>query len=223
MTYEIDSDGFYLLSAEDKAQDKVASFQSLVKQSEYTVARIEKEFAALGAHLVFFSSQPKSLVQFVQKDWKIDVPIISDPTNQLANYLREEYGWKGVQSGGRNDTNTFFRKVHRKIKMYGEGMTQPGVLIVRPKDGKVLYNWGIIPEAMNLGGAKDRPKPEDILQIFKYRLANNQTDADPLPKHLEPKVTTSLDMDPQLLRIEYRIFLAVIVILLIYIVHSIFS
>ncbi len=62
------------------------------------------------------------------------------------------------------------------------GMAQPGVLVVRGgaangtvgMENEVLEKWAIVPSAMNLGGAKDRPELGEIWDNVKAKLEGRE-------------------------------------------------
>ena len=73
----------------------------------------------------------------------------SDPTHVLRNYLAEK-GMIDIRvSGGENATDSALYKVHPKIKLYKNGVAQPGVLCVKP-DATVVYAWAIDPSVVSL-------------------------------------------------------------------------
>ena len=115
------------------------------------------------------------------KDWELNYEVFSDPTHTLRNYLNEKGLIEVKVSGGENSTDSGFYKVHPKIKHYKHGVVQPGVLCVT-SEGQKIYAWAINPALMNLGGATDRPVPEDIWKYVKARLDDSIKKEDPVPK-----------------------------------------
>ena len=52
--------------------------------------------------------------------------------------------------------------------MYEAGYIQPALLFTTKDD--ILYQWAIQPSVMNLGGASDRPVPEEVWESVKAKL-----------------------------------------------------
>ena len=73
--------------------------------------------------------------------------------------------------------------------VYPNGMVQPGV-VIEDSEGKILYQWAIVPSEMNLGGASDRPLVADIVASLEQVLKGqengnsfNKTDMDYLEQN----------------------------------------
>eukprot|EP00658_Telonema_sp_P-2_P047202 TRINITY_DN3576_c0_g1_i4.p2 TRINITY_DN3576_c0_g1~~TRINITY_DN3576_c0_g1_i4.p2 ORF type:complete len:105 (-),score=24.83 TRINITY_DN3576_c0_g1_i4:415-729(-) len=49
---------------------------------------------------------------------------------------------------------------------------QPGCAIY--SDGELVYDWVLVPNEANLGGALDRPRPAEILGYVKAKLAGEE-------------------------------------------------
>ena len=67
----------------------------------------------------------------------------------MRNYLAQEGLITIAVSGGENATDSWFYKMHPKIKYYKNGVAQPAVLCIK-SDGKVLYRWAIVPQLVSL-------------------------------------------------------------------------
>lgn len=63
-------------------------------------------------------------------------------------------------------------------KGYENGMAQPGILVLRGGKGEdvtglggaVLEKWAIVPSAMNIGGASDRPDLEQVWDNVRAKI-----------------------------------------------------
>lgn len=63
-------------------------------------------------------------------------------------------------------------------KGYENGMAQPGILVLRGgkggdvtgQGGAVLEKWAIVPSAMNIGGASDRPDLEQVWDNVRAKI-----------------------------------------------------
>mmetsp|Transcript_14601 Transcript_14601/g.41491 ORF Transcript_14601/g.41491 Transcript_14601/m.41491 type:complete len:141 (+) Transcript_14601:298-720(+) len=60
---------------------------------------------------------------------------------------------------------------------YPDGLLQPGTHVVSRQG--ILFHWHIEPARMNLGGAKDRPVPSQILRVVLQRLEAGSLSPDP--------------------------------------------
>ena len=109
------------------------------------------------------------------KDWELNYEVFSDPTHTLRNHLNEKGLIEVIVSGGENSDDDFYKK------HYKHGVVQPGVLCVT-SEGQKIYAWAVNPTMMNLGGATDRPVPEDIWKYVKGRLDDSIKKEDPVPK-----------------------------------------
>eukprot|EP00731_Ephydatia_muelleri_P031582 Em0023g89a len=105
------------------------------------------------------------------RDWNLKFKCLSDPTHILRNYLAQEDLITIAVSGGENATDSRFYQVHPKIKYYKNGVAQPAVLCVK-SDRKVLYQWAVVPQLTNVGGASDRPVPAEIWSLVQIRLSD---------------------------------------------------
>mmetsp|Transcript_44866 Transcript_44866/g.72059 ORF Transcript_44866/g.72059 Transcript_44866/m.72059 type:complete len:220 (-) Transcript_44866:189-848(-) len=107
-------------------------------------------FVKIGGKVIAFTAQDDELAQKAQKDWKLSFDVFSDPENELAKRFRVAISDK---------------------EGYPNGMAQPALIILTKGGEKELFNWRIQPSVMNLGGAKDRPHPKDVLDLVKARLS----------------------------------------------------
>lgn len=126
------------------------------------LASILPKIKSLGGKTLLITSEIPEYLPGVIKTAGYEGEAISDPENELATYLKDQ-GWLDIAISEK--------------KGYAKGMAQPGVLVVRQKDKmaeemnvEILEKWAIVPSAMNLGGAKDRPDLEQILENVQAKL-----------------------------------------------------
>jgi len=126
------------------------------------LASISPKIESLGGKILIITSESPEYLPEVIKTTGYAGEAISDPNNELATFLKEQ-GWLDVA-------------ISQK-KGYEKGMAQPGVLVIRQKDKmgagvnvEILEKWAIVPSMMNLGGAKDRPDLEQILENVQAKL-----------------------------------------------------
>mmetsp|Transcript_9413 Transcript_9413/g.29046 ORF Transcript_9413/g.29046 Transcript_9413/m.29046 type:complete len:166 (-) Transcript_9413:257-754(-) len=120
---------------------------------------LHPEVQRRGGHMVFLTAQRSEYVRKTRLSWKIpdEIPIWSDPHHRLA----DRFGLAISPKSG-----------------YEHGMIQPGVRVEQP-DGRVLFHWAIDPSTQNLGGASDRPVPQEVMRVVYDRLEHPEKEFDP--------------------------------------------
>lgn len=102
-----------------------------------------------GGKVLIVTAEPAAHLPAARKAAGYVGEAVVDPEHKLATLLRE----KG-----------FLDVAITKKGGYESGVAQPAVLVLKGKgSGEVLEKWAIVPSAMNLGGAKDRP---DLNQMW---------------------------------------------------------
>jgi hypothetical protein len=121
-----------------------------------TLHTLEAPIAATGGKIIAVTAEPVEHLSETRKATGYEGLVIIDETNSLAKELKRR-GLIDVAISER--------------KGYKEGMAQPAILVGRIKgegvaegEREVLEKWAIVPSAMNLGGAKDRP---DLVQVWE--------------------------------------------------------
>ncbi|MEO0602737.1 MAG: redoxin domain-containing protein [Myxococcota bacterium] len=102
-----------------------------------------------GGKLVGVTSQSADAATQAHDDWGLAFDVVSQPSNDLARRFEVAITEKA---------QTPLAEVPGE---YPSGMAQPAVVAL-DRAGKVLYRWAIEPSTMNLGGATDRPLPDEI-------------------------------------------------------------
>ena len=69
--------------------------------------------------------------------------VFSDQSHVLRNYLSEQ-GMVSIRITGGGEHPSTFSKVHPFIKLYPNGVAQPGLVCIKP-DRSVLFSWAIEP------------------------------------------------------------------------------
>mmetsp|Transcript_11439 Transcript_11439/g.13114 ORF Transcript_11439/g.13114 Transcript_11439/m.13114 type:complete len:199 (-) Transcript_11439:829-1425(-) len=101
--------------------------------------------------------------------WEFDV--YGDPSNAFVKKLREMDLVHPVISGSNGDEAYKKAKHPLTDHQYPNGMVQPAILILQGSTDKVLFSWNIDPNAMNMGGASDRPEVEELWDATKKKMA----------------------------------------------------
>jgi hypothetical protein len=125
-----------------------------------TLHNLEAPIAAAGGKIIAVTSEPIEHLSSTRKATGYEGLVIIDETNSLAKELKR----RGLVDVAISEK-----------KGYKEGMAQPAVLVGRLRQMKggdgmmteereVLEKWAIVPSAMNMGGAKDRP---DLVQVWE--------------------------------------------------------
>lgn len=104
---------------------------------------------AAGGKLVGVTSQSTAAAAEAQQAWGLHYEVVSEPSNALAGEFDVAITEKA---------QTPLAEVPGE---YEHGMAQPAVVAL-DSAGKVLYRWAIEPSTMNLGGATDRPLPDEV-------------------------------------------------------------
>jgi peroxiredoxin len=116
------------------------------------------EIRHAGGDLVAITSQSDIPAQQAHHEWGLKYNVVSEPQNILAQRFHIAITPK-AQTPLAQDANE-----------YPKGMAQPAVLAL-DKHGKVLFQWVIAPDEMNLGGASDRPLPMAIWKVIHAALS----------------------------------------------------
>uniref|UniRef100_A0A7S3PIG4 Uncharacterized protein n=1 Tax=Aplanochytrium stocchinoi TaxID=215587 RepID=A0A7S3PIG4_9STRA len=97
--------------------------------------------------------------------------MLGDPRNKLVKYFKKSRLLDVIITGPEGDegyTNALYTK-YAKFRGNMHGLAQPGVLVIS-SDLKIMFKWRIDPSIMNVGGAYDRPKIEEIWSAMKLKL-----------------------------------------------------
>jgi hypothetical protein len=123
-----------------------------------TLHSLEAPIAAAGGKIIVVTAEPLEHLSETRKASGYEGLVIIDEANSLAKELKR----RGLIDVAISEK-----------KGYKEGMAQPAILVgrqIRGGDGmmteerEVLEKWAIVPSAMNMGGAKDRP---DLIQVWE--------------------------------------------------------
>lgn len=123
-----------------------------------------------GGHIVAISSEKEEAAAAAKEEWKLSsFDVRSNPENTLPAHLNEQKYFKPklVVTTSKLDPHTL---------LYSHGFVQPGVLFLS-KEGEVLFQWAIQPGIMNLGGATDRPSPDQIWAKVQAKMRGEEVDA----------------------------------------------
>lgn len=104
---------------------------------------------AVGGAMVGVTSQSAEAAARTHRAWSLRYPLSSEPENTLAQRF-------GVAITPKEQT-----PLSEHPTEYPHGMSQPAVIALNAA-GDVLYRWAIDPSTMNLGGATDRPLPDEV-------------------------------------------------------------
>lgn len=134
------------------------------------------EFKEKRVALYGVSAEPQRKVDKATRDWHLDYQVFSDQSHVLRNYLSEQ-GMVSIQITGGGEHPSTFSKVHPFIKLYPNGVAQPGLVCIKP-DRSVLFSWAIEPSLSNLGGGTNRPVPREIWGSVQAKLADPTASSD---------------------------------------------
>jgi hypothetical protein len=117
---------------------------------------LSPSITTLGGKTLIVTSESASFLPETRQITGYSGDAIVDTQNTLVGFLKEKYELETAVS---------------EKKGYVNGMAQPAILVLRggkgegamADEGAVLEKWAIVPSAMNLGGASDRP---DLGQIW---------------------------------------------------------
>ncbi|KAI6754918.1 hypothetical protein HG530_012670 [Fusarium avenaceum] len=120
-----------------------------------TLQGLSPSISSLGGKTLIITSEPASFLPEMRKLTGYSGDVIVDTKNILVELVKENYGLEIAVT---------------ERKGYENGMAQPGILILRGGKGEdvtgqggvVLEKWAIVPSAMNIGGASDRPDLEQV-------------------------------------------------------------
>eukprot|EP00468_Gymnochlora_sp_CCMP2014_P001212 CAMPEP_0167740404 /NCGR_PEP_ID=MMETSP0110_2-20121227/258_1 /TAXON_ID=629695 /ORGANISM="Gymnochlora sp., Strain CCMP2014" /LENGTH=465 /DNA_ID=CAMNT_0007624293 /DNA_START=20 /DNA_END=1417 /DNA_ORIENTATION=- len=116
-------------------------------------------FRKLGGEVIAVTSESSKLAEKAHADWGLNFTTISDPSNTLAKKF-------GVYITPKDKT-----PLRDSETEYPTGMAQPALIVLGDSGKTQLFNWRIQPSKMNLGGAKDRPLPADVLVLVRARIS----------------------------------------------------
>merc|ERR1712188_172902 len=107
------------------------------------------------------SAQGRKTASKVQKMWRLNFTLMSNPNHSLVNYLKA--------SGVLKVEVCKNPMMNPNVVRYRHGMIQPGMLIIT-RAGEVIYSWSAKAGVTNLFGTTDRPVPKDIWYSHKSKL-----------------------------------------------------
>ncbi|TVY75612.1 hypothetical protein LSUE1_G007193 [Lachnellula suecica] len=122
------------------------------------LSTLEKSITAAAGNTVIITAEPAIHLAETRSKTGYNGDAIVDETHVIRNHIKEK-NWLDVAISDR--------------KGYEHGLAQPAILVLR-KDGTVLEKWAIVPSAMNLGGAKDRPDLVQVWENVQARLQGKQ-------------------------------------------------
>ncbi|KAI9715469.1 MAG: hypothetical protein M1812_005945 [Candelaria pacifica] len=132
--------------------------------------------AKAGGKVLIVTAEPASHMPATREAAGYVGEAIVDPEHRLAKLLKEQ---------------KLLDVAISKKGGYEQGVAQPAILIQRGKEGdkgEVLFDWAIVPSAMNLGGAKDRPDLNQVWDNVQAKLQGKQ------PVHTTYALTSLLGM-----------------------------
>lgn len=115
------------------------------------------DLRAAGGELIGVTAQSEVGSEAARKDWDLNFPVISDPSNAIANRF-------SIAITPKEQT-----ALAKSPDEYPNGMSQAGVVIL-DQSGKTLVHWAINPSKMNSNGAIDRPLPPDLWAALQSAL-----------------------------------------------------
>ncbi|MFK7898870.1 MAG: hypothetical protein AB8G23_23775 [Myxococcota bacterium] len=136
---------------------------------------VADQIRAAGGELYGVTSEPQSLADRAQAEWKLDFACVGDPHQEIPETARDR-GWLEIFVQTRLD---FLRQSAKDFEVtHPKGYFQPGVLVLS-REGRVLYRWRSVPSRKNVGGAMVRPTAEHVWSEVQAALAagRNMTDA----------------------------------------------
>ena len=134
-----------------------------------------------GGAVFGLTSEPQTLASEAVTSWELSFPSLGDPHHEIWSAC-EERGWLSVFVNARVglwERTTGYAN-------HPKGFFQPGVLVVS-RTGRVLYRWRVRPTRRNLGGATERPVPEDVWRKVQQALADGP-DAPDVPMDVPERV-----------------------------------
>ncbi|KEF61590.1 uncharacterized protein A1O9_03158 [Exophiala aquamarina CBS 119918] len=128
-----------------------------------TLQGLSPSIASLGGKTLIVTSEPASFLPETLTLTRYSGDAIVDTQNTLVEFVKERYGLEIAVT---------------ERKGYENGMAQPGILVLRGGKagdmtgvvGAVLEKWAIVPSAMNLGGASDRPDLEQVWENVRAKI-----------------------------------------------------
>lgn len=112
-------------------------------------ASFRERVESSGGRLIGVTSQSAAAASAAHADWGLSYDVASQPSNALARRF-------GVSITPKAQT-----PLADHPDEYPQGMAQPAVIALDSR-GDVVYRWAIVPAEMNLGGATDRPLPDEV-------------------------------------------------------------
>ncbi|KAF4503416.1 hypothetical protein FAGAP_369 [Fusarium agapanthi] len=128
-----------------------------------TLQGLSPSISSLGGKALIITSEPASFLPEMRKLTGYSGDAIVDTKNTLVELVKERYGLEITVT---------------ERKGYEHGMAQPGILVLRRgkggdvtgQGGAVLEKWAIVPSAMNIGGASDRPDLEQVWDNVRAKI-----------------------------------------------------
>ena len=149
------------------------------------------EVRAQGGEIIGLTSAPQKQVDVASREWKINFPLVSDPSCELVSAMNRN-GWitSVIKMDDSVTTDSFFTQ---QVGMtYSTGMLQPGVVALAGDvdvyksscqgvgiDPSVLVSWGSVPSAANINGASGRLHPKTTWKIVQASLTGDYSLAVP--------------------------------------------
>ena len=122
----------------------------------YVSEGITAKVRAAGGEIFAISSEPQTLSNRAQHEWKLDFESVGDPHHEITGLCRER-GWLDLFF---NERLEFLKRSTADqadwTPTHPKGYFQPGVLVL-DQAGRVLYRWRGVPTHNNMGGAVARP------------------------------------------------------------------
>eukprot|EP00730_Choanoeca_flexa_P001947 TRINITY_DN10852_c0_g2_i2.p2 TRINITY_DN10852_c0_g2~~TRINITY_DN10852_c0_g2_i2.p2 ORF type:complete len:202 (+),score=42.39 TRINITY_DN10852_c0_g2_i2:1127-1732(+) len=118
------------------------------------------------AALYGVSSESDSITATIKDDFKIDYEIVNDVSTEFAKRFNVHVTPKDT-SPRAGDPDA-----------YPNGVIQPAVVMFHK--GELFFNWVLEPSKANLGGAKDRVMPDDLVKVLEARLKGEDVQSVPL-------------------------------------------
>jgi len=153
---------------------------------------------AQGGEIIGLTSAPQKQVDIAAREWKINFPLVSDPSCELV-FAMNRNGWvtSVIQRDDSVTSDSFFTQ--QVGTTYSTGMLQPGVVALLGSvdvyttrcqgvgiDPSVLVSWGSVPSAANINGASGRLLPKAAWSNVQASLAGDYSLARP-PTEQIPK------------------------------------
>jgi len=100
--------------------------------------------------------------------WSLPYTVISDSSNELSSL------WGFILTDNKDGRDGYCAACGVKAGDPNVAdIAQPGVTVYHK--GEIIYNWFLVPNDANLGGALDRPKPAEIVAHVKAKIDGQDT------------------------------------------------